>query len=85
MTVDIKHASAYRVGCDPDISLKAKGIYFYLYLRHGEHVTLERMTEDFQEGIASIRRAVKELEDAGHLKRVRIYPNGHAAYDWFLK
>lgn len=85
MAVFTEKARPYVIGCDPNVGLKAKGIYFYLVTRPGEHVTIERMTEEFQEGVASIRRAIKELEESGYLERVRIYPNGHAAYDWLLK
>ena len=84
MAVDMKHAGAYKATCDPDLSLKAKGLFFYLYMRHGEHVTVERIVEDCAEGVAAVRRAIKELEDAGYLRRERYYINRGAAYHWIL-
>ena len=85
MAVETKSAEARRASERDDLSLKAKGVYFYLMQHAGQHVTVERMVGDCAEGVAAIRRAIKELEDAGCLERERIYINRGAAYIWRLR
>lgn len=79
-----KDLTMYQVLADTGITLKAKGVIAYLSEREGEHVTLEKMVADMHEGIASVRAAVKELEESGYLERVRDNSRGYAVYDWIL-
>lgn len=74
------------VMADPVITTKAKGVFAYLATRGvGSHVTLDGMIGNMAESVASVRNAVKELEVAGYLVRIRDNSKGHAEYDWILK
>lgn len=71
---------------DPNITAKAKGVFGYLMaLGEGEHVTVDMMVSDMHEQVAAIRSAIKELEKAGYLVRVRDNSRGYAVYDWILQ
>lgn len=65
---------------DSRLSLKAKGLYSYLYSKpDGWDFETTRMAKDSTDGRDSIRSAVKELEEAGYLKRYKL-PNGRMVY-----
>lgn len=71
---------------DEHITLKAKGVFGYLMTREeGEHITLEKMLETTKESAASVRAAIKELEQSDYLLRVRDNSEGFAKYDWILR
>ena len=71
---------------DTGITAKAKGVFGYLMaLGEGEHVTIDMMVGDMHEAIAAVRAAVKELEEAGYLVRIRDNSKGFASYDWILQ
>lgn len=67
-----------------DITLKAKGLFAFLFSREGEHMTLDRLLDNTAESASAVRAAIKELEGAGYLDRIRRTEGGHASYDWIL-
>lgn len=70
---------------DDDVTLKAKGLFAFLFSREGEHMTLETVLDNTSESVSAVRGAVKELEAAGYLTRVRETGGRYASYDWILK
>lgn len=72
------------VMADDDITLKAKGLFAFLFSREGEHMTLETVLENTSESVSAVRAAVKELEAAGYLSRKRLDGTRYAEYDWVL-
>lgn len=82
MVIVKRHADAMSAYASHDISAKAKGVLAYLAAAEGEHMTVERVNEDMLEGSAAIRNAIKELEEAGHLKRERRNEGRRVWYDW---
>ena len=76
----------YDIMSDTVITAKAKGVFGYLMSRiEGEHITLPQIVEDMKENDATIRGAVRELEQAGYLRRERKSNRGHTFYDWILQ
>ena len=69
---------------DDDITLKAKGLFAFLFSREGEHMTIETVLDNTSESVSAVRGAVKELEAAGYLTRVRESGGRYASYDWVL-
>lgn len=82
MVIVKRHADTMSAYASPELSMKAKGILAYLAAAEGDHMTIERMCEEMAEGYAAIRRAVKELEESGHLKRERKNEGKRVWYDW---
>lgn len=69
---------------DDDITLKAKGLFAFLFSREGEHMTLETVLDNTSESVSAVRAAIKELEGAGYLNRIRETGGRYASYDWIL-
>ena len=56
---------------NPDISLKAKGLFAYIQSKPDDwSFSVERIANQVKDGIASVRTAIKELENAGYLERI---------------
>lgn len=85
MVIVKRHADAMCVYGSSELSAKAKGIMAYLAAAEGDHMTIERMESEFQEGYASIRRGIKELEESGHLTRERKNEGRKVWYDWTVR
>lgn len=71
---------------DKNISFKAKGIYAYIQSKpDGWNFSVERISWDSNEGEASVRSGILELEKAGYLFRKK-YKNelGYNQYDYYL-
>lgn len=83
-TTDARQGFA-SVMCDDDITLKAKGLFAFLFSREGEHMTLETVLDNSAESTTAVRAAIKELEGAGYLTRIRETGGRYASYDWILK
>ncbi len=65
---------------DKNLSLKAKGMYAYLYSKPVKwEFSGNRMVEEMKDGRRSIFGALKELEKAGYLKRLKL-SNGKVKY-----
>lgn len=65
---------------DPTISMKAKGLYAYIYSKpEGWNFAYRRIAEDSTDGKAGILSGLQELENAGYLTRER-QPNGRVVY-----
>lgn len=65
---------------DKSLSAKAKGVYAYLYAKPDDwDFSGDRIAAEFSDGRDAIHAALKELEAAGILRRVR-QPNGRVAY-----
>lgn len=65
---------------DPNISFKAKGIYAYIYSKpDGWDFAVRRMAQETCEERKAIESGIKELEDAGYLKREKL-PTGRMLY-----
>lgn len=65
---------------DPKLSLKAKGLFAYLYSKPPTwDYSLHRMARDLKEGKRAIMMALRELEKTGYLLRQRL-PNGRMRY-----
>lgn len=65
---------------DPKLSLKAKGLFAYLYSKPPTwDYSLHRMVLDLKEGKRAIMMALRELEKTGYLLRQRL-PNGRMKY-----
>jgi len=65
---------------DPDLSLKAKGIYS-LILSHGEnyHFSSERLAKETSDGPRAVKSALKKLVEKGYLSRKK-QPSGRMEY-----
>ena len=71
---------------DDDITLKAKGLFAFLFSREGEHMTLEKVLDSTSESVSAVRAGIKELEGAGYLTRTRRDDGSRfAVYDWVLR
>lgn len=58
---------------DPHISFKAKGIYAYIYSKpDGWNFAVKRMAIETSDDRRAIESGIKELEDAGYLKREKL-------------
>ena len=58
---------------DPNLSAKAKGVMAYiLSLPDDWKIHIDELTTHFKDGRDSIRKAIKELQEAGYIERVRI-------------
>ncbi len=58
---------------DPKITLKAKGLFAYIYSKpHGWEFSSKRMANDSKDGRDSVRSAIAELETAGYLTRKKL-------------
>lgn len=77
-----RHADALAAFGSNSLTSRAKGILGYLIACEGQHMTMERMDSDFAECVGTIRKGVKELEESGHLKRVRRQEGQRVWYDW---
>lgn len=65
---------------DPNISFKAKGIYAYIYSKpDGWDFAVRRIAQETAESRDAIESGIKELEDAGYLKREK-QPTGRIIY-----
>ncbi len=65
---------------DKNLSLKAKGLYAYLYSKPVKwEFSGDRMIEEMKDKRFSVYATLKELEKAGYLKRVR-FSNGKVKY-----
>ncbi|CAB0926718.1 helix-turn-helix domain-containing protein [Corynebacterium diphtheriae] len=54
----------------PDISFNAKAIYCFMRShREGWEVTTKRIADNFGVSVATVKRALKELEDVGYIAR----------------
>lgn len=69
---------------DPNVTARAKGVLAYLAAAEGQHMTLDRMESEMAEGVASLRRYIRELEDAGYLERERQNEGQRVWYDWMV-
>lgn len=59
--------------CDPDISMKAKCMFAYIYSKPEEwDFSVHRVVKEMKEGKESINNALRELEHAGYLVRKRL-------------
>lgn len=56
---------------DSNISLKAKGLYFFLNMFNSK-TTLEEIKSYSTDGITSIRKAIQELIDNEYLQRTAV-------------
>jgi DNA-binding MarR family transcriptional regulator len=55
---------------DPNISLKAKGLFAYLQSKPDNwRFSVARITSQTKDGKDSVKSAIRELEKAGYLKR----------------
>lgn len=62
---------------DKSISLKAKGVYLFLISKPDNwHFSVDRISTQNSDGLASVKSALKELEDKRFLKRVQINKRG---------
>jgi DNA-binding MarR family transcriptional regulator len=62
---------------NPDISLKAKGLFAYLQSKPDNwSFSIDRMASQLKENRDAIRGAIKELEEHGYLIRKRRRENG---------
>lgn len=58
---------------DPNLSAKAKGVMAYiLSLPDDWKIHIDELSTHFKDGRDSIRKAIKELQEAGYIERVRI-------------
>lgn len=65
---------------DKNLSLKAKGLFAYLYSKPNDwEFSGDRMTSENLDGRKSIYSALKELESAGYLQRIK-RPDGKVDY-----
>lgn len=65
---------------DKAISLKAKGVYAYIYSKpDGWDFAIRRIAQDHSDGVDSTAAAIRELEKAGYIKRSRM-PSGRVIY-----
>jgi hypothetical protein len=73
---------------DPDLSAKAKGVLLYLASKPDTWAFfMDDISKHFTDGLTAIKSAVKEIEKAGYLTRVKVKneASGHfAGYDWIL-
>ena len=59
------------------LSARSKGILSYLLIMpNGYNCSLEELERNFQDGRDSIRSGLKELEDAGYLRKETVRQNG---------
>lgn len=66
-----------QVLCDKNLSLKAKGLYGYLFSKPDDwQFHINRMQEELQESEGQIRSIIKELIDKGYIIRHQINENG---------
>lgn len=66
--------------CDKNISLKAKGLWAYIQSKPNDYdFSSERIVEETKEEVRGIQNTLKELEEAGYLKRDR-QQNGKVDY-----
>lgn len=62
---------------DKSISLKAKGVYLFLISKPDNwHFSVDRISSQNSDGLASVKSALKELEDKRFLKRIQINKRG---------
>lgn len=67
---------------DKGLSLKAKGLYTYLFSKPDDwDFAYNRIAEELGEGQKTIRAGLKELEDIGYLQRVK---RGTGRVDYYL-
>lgn len=65
---------------DPKISLKAKGVYAYIYSKpDGWDFAIRRIASDHSDGVDSTSAAIRELEKAGYIRRERL-ASGRVVY-----
>lgn len=56
-----------------DISLKAKGLYAYIYFKpDGWYFSAINIAKETKDGQESVLVGLKELEEAGYIKRVKL-------------
>jgi len=70
-----------------EISLKAKGLFAYIQSKPKDwKFSVDMIATQMKEGREAIRSALKELEEAGYLKRIpkRNEKNGFSGYDYIL-
>jgi hypothetical protein len=71
---------ANSVFSDPSLSLKAKGLFGYIYSKPDDwDFAADRIANECSDGVDSVQATLKELQDAGYLVRQR-KPNGKMAY-----
>lgn len=72
---------ANEVLCRTDISLKAKGIFAYLFSKPHDWVfAADRIARECKESRKAIQAALRELEQVGLLRREKL-PDGHVVYN----
>ncbi|HOH62103.1 MAG TPA: hypothetical protein PK698_06505 [Bacilli bacterium] len=76
---------ANKVLNDPNISLKSKGLYSYLYSKPNNwDFAVGRIKLDHKDNDDAIYSGIKELEEFGLLKRKKL-SNGRVVYDLLIK
>lgn len=71
-----------RVLNDPNLTMKAKGLFGFIQSKPGGwDFSAERIAKQTRDGVKSIYSGLKELEDAGYLKRVQ-YKLEDGTWDW---
>lgn len=72
---------------DYKLSLKAKGVYFYIANKpKGWHFSLEIIASQSKDGIKSVRAGIKELIEAGYLERIpKKEKNKFTGWEYILK
>lgn len=55
-----------------NLSLKAKGLYAFCIFANTESFTVQKLADDTNTGETAVASAIKELETAGYLERVRV-------------
>ncbi len=70
---------------DKTISLKAKGIYLFLVSKPDNwHFSVDRISSQNSDGEASVKSALKELENKRFLKRVQVNKRGIFGENYYI-
>lgn len=69
-----------------NVSLKAKGLYFYLLFVHdGKRFTIESLSNELKDGKTAISTALNELIDNNYLiRKKKIINNRYDGYDYII-
>ena len=73
---------------DKSLSLKAKGLYSYLYAIEGERITILSLSKQLKEGKDAIMSAIDELVDAGYCRKEQMRSDGmfgEMLYEFFTE
>ena len=73
---------------DKSLSLKAKGLYSYLYAIEGERITILKLSKELKEGKDAVMSAINELVDAGYCRKEQTRKDGvfgEMLYEFFTE